>query len=396
MTLRTISLVPPPREAESELSSWKLQRPPSGSSGRQAMASMPTISTDGPARLLDELGHGQLEHRRRRAVGSRPGLHLEVGGQVAQDHLLNAQLHQAVAEGRALVDPAPLGLVDHGVEAAPRAAARADGAQGLAFEGEHGAGDPPPVVDLAEDVGHGHAHAVEEDLVEVGLAGELAQRAHRDAGVVHVDDEHGDAVALGPARVGPGQAGGVVAVLRARRPDLLAVDDELVAVAAGPGLHAREVGAGAGLAEELAPHVLAAQQRWDEGALLLLAAVDQDGRSAHAEPDFERAGRDLEGPRLLVEDALVASGEAAPSVLGRPGDAGQAGVGQGALEGDRPLDAAPVGLTGAAATAARVRAALTLLAFGGQGGAQKGEDLRAEFVFARGLAHADARPPTAG
>ena len=36
-----------------------------------------------------------------------------------------------------------------------------------------------------------------------------------------------------------------------------------------------------------------------------------------------------------VVDALVPAGEPAPAVLDRPGDAGQAGLGQLALEGDR-------------------------------------------------------------
>ena len=108
--------------------------------------------------------------------------------------------------------------------------------------------------------------------------------------------------------------------------------------------------------------------------------MDQDGGSAHAEPDLERAGWDLEGPGLLVEDALVATGQPASPVLGRPGDAGQAGVGQRALEGHRPLDAAAVGLTGAAALALTFASGLAL---GGQGGAQKGEHLRAEFVLGR-------------
>ena len=193
----------------------------------------------------------------------------------------------------------------------------------------------------------------------------LAQRPHRDARHVHVDDEHGDALALGPRRVGPHEAGGVVAVLRARRPDLLALEHELVAVAPGPGLHAREVRARAGLAEQLAPDVVAAQQRRDERLLLLLAGVHQQRRPAHAEPDLERAGRDLEGLRLAVVDALVAAGQPPPAVLGRPRDAGQAGVGQLALVGDR---------TGQSRAAERDDAA-RLVTLCRQRGPQEGQDL---------------------
>ena len=136
------------------------------------------------------------------------------------------------------------------------------------------------------------------------VARHLAQRPHRDARRVHVDDEHGDALALGARRIAAGQAGGVVAVLGARGPDLLPVEHELVAVEPGPGLHAGEVRARTGLAEQLAPDVLAAQQRRDQRLLLLLAGVHEQRRAAHAEPDLEGAGRDLERLGLAVEDAL--------------------------------------------------------------------------------------------
>ena len=51
-----------------------------------------------------------------------------------------------------------------------------------------------------------------------------------------------------------------VAVVRAGGPHLLAGDDPLVAVALGPGLQAGQVGAGAGLAEQLAADEVAAVQ----------------------------------------------------------------------------------------------------------------------------------------
>ena len=165
---------------------------------------------------------------------------------------------------------------------------------------------------LAQDVGRRHTYSLEEHLVEVGVARHLAQRAHRDAGRVHVDDQHRDALALGARRVGPGEAGGEVAVLRTRGPHLLSVDDELAAIETGARLHAREVRAGSGLAEELAPDVLAAQQRWDQRFLLLLAGVHQEGGTAHPEPDLESAGWDLEGLGLAVEDALEPAGQPAP------------------------------------------------------------------------------------
>ena len=47
----------------------------------------------------------------------------------------------------------------------------------------------PALVDVTEAVRVGDADLVEEHLVERRAAGHLAQRAHLDAGRVHVDDE---------------------------------------------------------------------------------------------------------------------------------------------------------------------------------------------------------------
>ena len=62
-------------------------------------------------------------------------------------------------------------------------------ADGDALVHQRGLGDPPALADLAEAVGVGDADVGEEDLVELGLAGDLAQRPHLDAGVGHVADE---------------------------------------------------------------------------------------------------------------------------------------------------------------------------------------------------------------
>ena len=90
-----------------------------------------------------------------------------------------------------------------------------------------------------------------------------------------------------------------------RRPDLLAVDHPLVAVAHGPGAEGGEVGAGAGLAEELAPDLLAGEQREQVALLLLLAC--RRGRSS-GRPSRCRSGSTgaARRPRqLLVDEELV-------------------------------------------------------------------------------------------
>jgi hypothetical protein len=70
----------------------------------------------------------------------------------------------------------------------------------------------------------------EVDLVELGLARHLPERAHVHARSVHVHDKGGEPGVLGHLRVGPDDQQAPLRHVRERRPDLLAVHDPLVAV----------------------------------------------------------------------------------------------------------------------------------------------------------------------
>ena len=65
--------------------------------------------------------------------------------------------------------------------------------------------DAPAVADRAEPLRVRDAHVGEVHLVELGVAGELAQRAHLDAGRLHVDEEVGEAPVLGRLGIGAGE-----------------------------------------------------------------------------------------------------------------------------------------------------------------------------------------------
>ena len=97
----------------------------------------------------------------------------------------------------------------------------------------------------------------EEHLVERRVLVHLVHRADLDAGLVHRQHEVADAAVLRDVRVGAGQQQAEVGVVGARAPQLLAVDDPLVAVALGVGGQPGEVGPVGRLAEQLAPRVLA-------------------------------------------------------------------------------------------------------------------------------------------
>ena len=104
---------------------------------------------------------------------------------------------------------------------------------------KRGARDQPALAAPADDPVARRAGAVQEHLVEVGAARHLAQRPHLDAGLLHVDQQVGDAGVLRRVGLGAAQAEHEVGALRVAGPDLLAVDHPLVAVELRPGLAAR-------------------------------------------------------------------------------------------------------------------------------------------------------------
>ena len=86
-----------------------------------------------------------------------------------------------------------------------------------ALEAERGHGGPPAVARSAHDEVGVRAHAVEEDLAEVGASRHLDDRADLDARLVHRDEQHRDALVLGQGRIGAHQHEDPVRVLRRTR-----------------------------------------------------------------------------------------------------------------------------------------------------------------------------------
>ena len=105
---------------------------------------------------------------------------------------------------------------------------------------------------------------------------------------------------FGARRVAAEEPEAEVAVVRAARPDLLAAEHVVVAVAHGFGRERREVAAGAGLAPQLAPHLAALHHRLEVASLLLGGAVGDDRRPDHRDADAEDVRRQLEAVELLA------------------------------------------------------------------------------------------------
>ena len=128
-------------------------------------------------------------------------------------------------------------------------------------------------------------------------------------------------------RIGPGDDLADVGVLRTRGPDLLTGQDPFVTVALGPGLERCEVGAGTRLREELAPDEIAAVHRRQVAVLGGVAAMGDDGRRHHAEPDREVVlVRYLVLGFEAVPQPLVGVGERSAAMGLRAGDPSEAGV----------------------------------------------------------------------
>ena len=198
---------------------------------------------------------------------------------------MRSSLHSAASRWRTIGSPArPCSRASFRRRSTPEpptapAATRTGAGHHLPLARERRAGDAPAVVDVAEAPEVGDPGLVEEHLVELDLTADVPQRSHVDTGLVHVDEEVRDALVLRPARVGAGQEDGEVGVLTPRGPHLLPGHDPLVAVAHRPRRERREIRARTGLAEELAPLLLVADDGRQEPQLLLVGAVrEQCGR----------------------------------------------------------------------------------------------------------------------
>ena len=109
----------------------------------------------------------------------------------------------------------------------------------------------------------------------------------------------------------------VVAAVVAADEYLLAVENVLVAVADGLGLHVGQVGPGLWFGEELPGPNSPSEDGRQEGLLLLLGAPDEDGVAAKA-PAGVIVGREgqAEGVDLLLDDHGAVNVEAAATVFG--------------------------------------------------------------------------------
>lgn len=133
----------------------------------------------------------------------------------------------------------------------------------------------------------------------------VAQGSHLDAGRVHRDEQVGDARRAPPGWPGAHEGEDPVGMVGHRRPDLAARHPVDVAVADGACGQRREIAAGTGFGESLAPELFRAQQRLEETLLLFGGAVNDDRGRDDERQRAQMLGRTGFGDRTVVVELIL-------------------------------------------------------------------------------------------
>ena len=184
-----------------------------------------------------------------------------------------------------------------------RPAPAAAGAERASLVHQGGHRDPPTVADLTEPVRVGDARIGHVDLVELGVAGELAQRPGLHARRMHVEDEVRQPLVLRHFRIGAGEQKSPPRPVREAGPDLLPVDHPLVAVGDGRRGQPGQVRARPRFGEQLAPDVLGGREPAQQSPLHLVGLrVLTHRRSRHPVP--HRVQRQRHWPARPLQDPV--------------------------------------------------------------------------------------------
>src|SRR6185295_238630 len=186
------------------------------------------------------------------------------------------------------------------------------------------------------------AHVLEEDLTELALAGDLAETPDHHAGCVELHQDERDA-AVAILRVGTREDEDPIGPRTERRPHLLAVQDEVVAVEHGGGPERGEVASRSRLAEALTPDLVAREHGRDEAAALLLGAVMDERRPEQPDPQDVQDRRRVGTRALGLEDRFLDLGRTATTPLRRPVHTEIAGAVELVLPRASQLDQAVLG-----------------------------------------------------
>src|SRR6185312_6129656 len=151
--------------------------------------------------------------------------------------------------------------------------------------------DRPAFADLAEDIADRHHDIVEEHLAELVIARESDDTARRHAGRLGIDEHQRDRIPRLWIAAGAHEQIEPIGIMRAGGPDLVAVDDELVALDHGFGAETAQIGARARLGIALRPDHFAGARLMQMLRLLFGRAVFDEDRTDMGKALRRKIGR---------------------------------------------------------------------------------------------------------
>src|SRR5262249_13858563 len=131
---------------------------------------------------------------------------------------------------------------------------------------------------FAQTMRDGRAYIVEKDFGEHGLAVEALDRSDSDARRIKLEKDQREALMLLAARRAK-KPERPVRIDRTRRPNLVAAEDVVVAVARSRRSHSSQIAAGLRLRPGLRPDLVARGHRRQKARLLLIGAVFHQRRA---------------------------------------------------------------------------------------------------------------------
>ena len=131
---------------------------------------------------------------------------------------------------------------------------------------------------------------------------------------------------LGCFRIGPGEQDHLVGKAPQRRPDLVPIDDPLVAIADGTRLQRGQITARRRLTETLTPDFVGTQNFRDITFFLRLGTIGQNHRPGPGQTDQIDQKGNSGASHLLAHDALVARRSSTAAIGSGPLDPDKTGI----------------------------------------------------------------------
>jgi len=199
-----------------------------------------------------------------------------------------------------------------------RQAELAEFGHGFAFVLQQALGQVPAAVQRANQLAFRDFDCIEEHLAERRFAADQINRRNAHPGAFHVEHDQADARVLAGGGIGADQRIHPVRLVSVRGPDFAAINYKMIASIPGGGFQARQVRAGIGLGEALAPAHFTASHRGEQVFLLRFAAELQQHRAKHPDAQIDLWRAALQAAQLTFEHGVIFRAQPCTAIFGRP------------------------------------------------------------------------------